>query len=173
MNITLNKETTQLIDTKRYELLLKQGIAVSREEMATALLTKGAEIFVPELSIPAGGVGTTRPGVICLSADKPFSIRGILADPDPWDCARLLKEESALLMVVFGEPGCGVTTFIKKVLSLWTGDVDVFDEGNSDAVNIPAALKAVSIKRKAIVSMNARNIAEVEATLTRHIAPLN
>lgn len=71
------------------------------------------------------------------------------------------------------EPGCGVTTFIKKVLSLWTGDVDVFDEGNSDAVNIPAALKAVSIKRKAIVSMNARNIAEVEATLTRHIAPLN
>jgi hypothetical protein len=76
-------------------------------------------------------------------------------------------------MVVFGEPGCGVTTFIKKVLSLWTGDVDVFDEGNSDAVNIPAALKAVSIKRKAIVSMNARNIAEVEATLTRHIAPLN
>lgn len=169
MNITLNKETTQLIDSKRYELLLRQGIPVSREEMVAALLTNGAENFVPKFSALASGVGTTRPGVICLSAGKPFSIRGVLADPDPWDCARLLKEENSLLMVVFGEAGCGVSTFIKKVLSLCAGDIVVFDEGNPDAVNIPEALKAVCTRRKAVVSVNARSLAEVEKTLTRYI----
>lgn len=166
----MNKTTQMLIDNKRFEFKLKQGITVSRDEMLNVLVAKGSEMLDIEFRSLAEGIGTKRPGVMWFSADRPVRILGVLDDPDPWECVRLLKKEETMLMVVFGEPGCGVTTFINKVLSLGINDVDVFDGGHPDSVNIQGALTAVRESRKTIVAMNARNINEAEKELTRFIA---
>lgn len=162
----MNKSTQQLVDKKRFELRLKQGITVTRGEMLHTLVAKGSEMLDIEFRALAEGIGTKRPGVMWFSADRPVSILGVLDDPDPWECVQLLKKEETMLMVVFGEPGCGVTTFINKVLSLGINDVDVFDGSHPDSVNIQGALTAVRESRRAIVAMSARNINEAEKELT-------
>lgn len=165
----MNKTTQYLVDKKRFELGLKEGITVTREEMLHALVAKGSEMLNIEFKALADGIGTKRPGVMWFSVDRPVSILGVQTDPDPWECVHLLKKEESLLLVVFGEPGCGVTTFINKVLSLGVSDVDVFDGSDPNSVNIPGALNAVCENRKVIVAVTARNINEADKELTRYI----
>lgn len=165
----MKKTTQQLVDKKRFELRLKQGITVTRDEMLHTLVAKGSEMLDIEFRTLADGIGTKRPGVMWFSADRPVSILGVLDNPDPWECIHLLKKEESLLLVVFGDSGCGVTTFINKVLSLGVNDIDVFDGHDPNSVNIPGALNAVRENRKVIVAVNARNINEAERVLTRYI----
>lgn len=165
----MNKLTQQLVDKKRIELGLKQGITVTRDEMLHALVAKGSETLNLEFGALADGIGTKRPGVMWFSADRPVSILGIQGDPDPWECVHLLRKEESLLLVVFGDSGCGVTTFINKVLSLGVNDVDVFDGNDPNSLNIPRALNAVRENRKVIVAVNARNINEADKELTHYI----
>ncbi len=165
----MNKSTQQLVDKKRIELGLKHGITVTRDEMLHTLVAKGSEMLNLEFRALADGIGTKRPGVMWFSADHPVSILGVLADPDPWECIHLLKKEESLLLVVFGDSGGGVTTFINKILSLGVNDVDVFDGHEPNSVNIPGAINAVCKNRKVIVAVNARNINEADNELTRYI----
>lgn len=165
----MNKLTQQLIDKKRIELNLKQGITVTRDEMLSTLVEKGSEILDVEFRTLADGIGTKRPGVMWFSADQPVSILGVLDNPDPWECVQLLKKEESLLLVVFGDSGCGVTTFINKILSLGVGDAYVFDGHDPNSVNIPGALNTVRENRKVILAVNAKNINEADKELARYI----
>lgn len=168
MEIKLNKALVQQIDSKRIELDVKQKMTLTQQEMGGVLLKVGIENYAPRFSEKTGTrVRRDRPGVLCFGTDKGFTLLGALHEATPEECVSLLNKVGAQLIAIFGEPGCGVTTLIHKIQSLVTSDVDVYDEGNPDSVNIPKALAALGGTRKVIVSLNARSLDEADRTLTR------
>ena len=169
MNITLNKARVQQIDSKRMELGAKQNIVLNRQEMVDVLLQKGIETFEPQFSEKsAAGMGTDRPGVLCFGGDGSFILLGALHRPEPEECVRVLKKDGALLMVIFGEPGCGVTTLIRAMQSLGLTDVYVCVQDQTNAATIPQGLAAFLVKNRGIRAMTARSAEAACRTLNHH-----
>lgn len=123
----------------------------SREEMVALMLRQADEL----MSRPAGQ-NMPEQGVICYGPDEQVKHVGYVRWPAPEVSAALLEGEGPRLVVVYGRPGSGVSTYIQSMIACGSGDVEVHDrDPGGNAANIAGAMRTLDNGGKAVVALGA------------------
>lgn len=165
--MNVNKNALSIIDKKRIELRLSGGKVVSREDMLTLLLRKGASgLTINEL------IRRREQGVICITSEC-RELPGVAMMPNPHELAAKLEGNTPSFTVVFGGPGSGATNFINIVLQILrykNADITLFDLGPS-AANIYNGMSCFEQGAKALVSVTADTYDDAVKQITYFTSP--
>lgn len=150
--INLDKHSLTIIDQQRLLNSMGGHPVASREEMLKSMLKNG--IFLREEN--NRGQQSER-GVIYMGADGKIEQQIFTACSWPKDSniTRLMKRDVACIVFVFGEPGSGVTTYMKDIINHRMPGFDVFDE--YEKINIARAVKVFEQGGKAIAALSSFN----------------
>lgn len=168
MIINLDKKTLSLIDKKRHELFHHTQYPANREEMVKLVIQKGLETLTQEtLEGMINESGLHHPGVFFFNK-REVQLRGILWRADPNECASIIKEMAPCFVVVFGQPGSGVTTLVNEIATLSDPGLMVCDDGKPNKINTAIGVNAFFNKRSVLTAMTARGIDDVIIELSQH-----
>lgn len=166
--ITVSKKTLNIVQKNQILHKAKGNISVSREEMIEAMLMHADNLMSTrrEWKLP-------EKGVICFGPDNKVSHEGTVHWPEPGVSTSLLDGEGPRLVVVYGEAGSGVTTYIESMVACGIRDAEVHDhEPGGDAVNIVGALQTFEKGGKAIAAVGAESYQKVLETLAFYADPV-
>lgn len=166
--ITVSKRTMNILLKNQFLHKAKGNISVNREEMLEAMLMYADNLMSTrcEWRLP-------EKGIICFGPDNQVTHEGTMQWPEPGVSTSLLKGEGPRLLVVYGEAGSGVTTYIESMIASGGVDAEVHDhEPGGDAVNIVGALLAFEKGGKAIAAVGAESYQKVLEKLAYYADPV-
>lgn len=151
--ISLPNNAMNLVIKHQFLHKIKGNPAVSREEMAALMIERADEVMNS-----SDGQIVFEQGVICFRPDNQFKHVGTVRWQKPEESSALLDDDGPCLIVVYGRPGSGVTTYIKSMVACGIGETEVHDkEDGGDAVNIVGAMCTYEKGGKAIAAIGADN----------------
>lgn len=151
--ISLPKNVMNIVLKHQFIHKIKGNPAVSREEMAALMIERADDIMNK-----SNGQIVFEQGVICFGPDNQVKHAGIVRWQTPEKSSALLNGEGPRLIVVYGRPGSGVTTYIKSMVACGIGEAEVHDkEDGGNAVNIVGAMRIYENGGKAIAALGVEN----------------
>ncbi|NTZ40940.1 hypothetical protein EXW94_25420 [Enterobacter sp. JMULE2] len=165
--ITVSKNALNIVLKHQFLRKMEGKTSASREEMVGMLLER-ADSLMPTRSdrkLP-------EKGVICFGPENQITHTATVQWPEPDVSANLLEGEGPRLVVVYGEPGSGVTTYIKSMITCGIGSAEVYDhEPGGDPVNIVGALLAFENGGKAVAALGAESYQEAMEAIALYAEP--
>lgn len=162
--LSLPKNTLNIVLKHQFIYKMKGYPAVSREEMAALMIERADDIMnKPDSQI------VFEQGVICFGPDNQVKHAGIVLWQTPEESSALLNGEGPRLIVVYGRPGSGVTTYIKSMVACGIEETEVHDkEDGGNAINIVGAIRTYESGGKAIAALGVDNYHHVIECLARY-----
>lgn len=161
--IHIDKDTRDFIDRFRLFYRLPGHPTISREQMLKLLIEHGADALA---AVPSH----RRPekGIICFEPAGKMNYPGVVAWPDPQEICDLVNRAGSRLVIVYGRPGSGVSTYLRKVMENMSPDVTVFDTPCGDAMNITSGMLAFEQGRSAIAALGSDDYEQALSSLKRY-----
>lgn len=162
--INLDKHSLAIIDQQRLLNSMRGHPVASRENMLKSMLENA--YFLREEKSP--GREAER-GVIYVGSDGKIEQQINTSWPSPKNInvVSLLKRDMACIVFVFGEPGSGVTTYLKDIIDAGIADLDVFDE--REQVNLARAVQVFHQGGKAIAALSSFNSQEAYRAISNSL----
>ncbi|MEB7891719.1 hypothetical protein NGK36_20880 [Hafnia alvei] len=165
--ISLPKSVLDIVLKHQFIHKLKGNPAISREEMAALMIEQADEVINK-----SGGQIVFEQGVICFRPDNQIKHIGTVRWQKPEESSALLDGDGPCLIVVYGRPGSGVTTYIKSMVACGIGEAEVHDkEDGGNAVNIVGAMLTYENGGKAIAALGAQNYHEAMEYMALYTNP--
>jgi len=161
-NVNLPKAALNIVLKHQILHKTKGNPPVSQEEMLAFMLEQADLIMSSrkERDLP-------EKGVICIGPNNHVKHAGIVRWPTPEASAAMLEGDGPRLIVVYGEAGSGVSTYIRSMIACGDVGAKVYDaESGGNATNIVGAMCTFNNGDKAIAALGAQNYHEAMERLT-------